>query len=96
MIDEVLALPMDLKKVSHTKVVSVTLDADTAMVMQRYDMTKEKLGQDGNTHTVVFWARSRDIWVRHGETWRMRETRTNELDMSMDGVNVLHKTRKEI
>jgi len=77
----------------HTTVLSVTIAGDIATVMQRYDMTQQQVASDGKSHTIALQALSRDLWERHGGAWLMQETRTDGLDLAVDGVKVGHKVR---
>ncbi|MFT3988457.1 nuclear transport factor 2 family protein [Aestuariivirga sp.] len=76
-----------------TTVLSVSIAGDIATVMQRYDMTQQQMASDGKNHTIALEALSRDLWERHGGKWLIQETRTDGLDLTIDGVKVGHKVR---
>jgi ketosteroid isomerase-like protein len=93
MIREVVALPPDPNKDSHTTLTNVTGTGDTAVVEQRYDMTTKKIGPDGKTQDVKMSALSTDTWVNSNGFWRLKRTVTNQIDYTINGQAVMHKVR---
>jgi hypothetical protein len=95
MIAEIAAVPKYLKKDSLTTVLNVDILGEIAHVTQRYHMTASKSGSDGEIHNVEVTALSSDEWERHGDKWLLQKSRTDSIDMLMDGKLVVHKTRPE-
>jgi ketosteroid isomerase-like protein len=93
MIQEVVALPLDSNKNSHTTLINITNAGDIAVVEQRHDMTTKKIGSDGKVHDVKMTALSTDTWVNSDGIWRLKRTVTNRMDYAIDGQVVVHKIR---
>jgi hypothetical protein len=92
-VDAILKIPSDASKDRRTTVTAVTITGDTAEVHQQYHITQEKVDSSGSKHVMVVDAKSRDIWMSHGGTWRIKETRSDAVDLSIDGTVVAHKVR---
>ena len=80
-------------KKTQTTVVSVAVSGTTATVVQRYQMNTTKLGADGSTKSVELVAVSDDVWSRSGDSWKLLRTVTRQMDYSIDGQVVVHKSR---
>jgi ketosteroid isomerase-like protein len=93
MIQEVVALPLDSNKNSHTTLISITNAGDIAVVEQRHVVTTKKIGSDGKIHDVKMDALSTDTWVNSDGTWRLKRSVTNRMDYAIDGQVVVHKIR---
>ncbi len=91
MIKEVLALPADPSRQSHTTIIAVRQAGDTAIVEQRYEMMKKAKAADGSDKLVALTTLSRDNWINDKGVWRIARTVTEQLDYSVNGVTVLHK-----
>ena len=91
MIKEIMALPADPSRQSHTTIVSVRRAGDTAVVEQRYEMTKTAKTADGSDKSVELTTLSRDNWVNDKGVWRIARSVTERLDYSIDGVTAVHK-----
>ena len=93
MIAQVDGLPRDRRKPSVTTLLSVTADADGALVKQRYDLKVVKRCADGIAHDLEFIALSTDRWIRPAATWLIRRTETDEVSAFRVGQLVAHKVR---
>jgi ketosteroid isomerase-like protein len=93
MIRQVIALPFDSNKKSHTTLISITDAGDIAVVEQRHDMTTKKIGSDGKMHDVEKTALSTDTWVNSDGIWHLKRSVTNRMDYAIDGQVVVHKIR---
>ncbi len=91
MIKDVVALPPDPSRQSHTTILSVNRAGDTAVVEQRYEMTKKAESVDGTERSVALTTLSKDKWINDKGVWRIARTVTEQLDYSVDGVTVLHR-----
>ena len=87
---EDLPKPFDL-----TEVLSVVVSGDTAKVVQRYRTTGTKTSSDGRSHAMEMMARSTDTWIAADGVWRLQETRTDEMEMKADGIQIFRKMRDE-
>ena len=92
MIGEVLALPRDPSRQSKTTIVSVTGDGRTAVVKQRFNMTKKVTAPDGTQKSAELSTLSTDEWVKDKGTWRIISTATKQLRYSVDGVILANRT----
>src|SRR5262249_7723138 len=93
MIQQVVALPLDPNKDSHTTLTNITSTGDTAVVEQRYDMTTKRNGRDGKMQDVKMTTLSTDTWVNSNGFWRLKRTVTNQIDYAINGQAVMHKVR---
>jgi hypothetical protein len=91
MIQGVLALPKDPLKVSNTTILSIKVNAESAIVDQRYEMKTTKAGPDGNKRDVELIAVSTDTWIKSKDTWLLQRTVTNQMDYSANGKLLAHK-----
>jgi hypothetical protein len=93
MIQEVVSLPWDPNKDSHTTVTNIISAGDAAVVEQRYEMTTKKIGPDGNVQNIRLITLSTDTWVHSNGFWRLQRTVTNQIDYAINGQTVIHKAR---
>jgi uncharacterized protein DUF4440 len=91
MMKEVLALPNDPNRQSHTTILSVRGDEHAAVVKQRYDMTTKVKDSDGSEKSATISTVSTDNWINVNGSWRVVRTVTNQLDATVDGKSVAHK-----
>jgi hypothetical protein len=96
MIAEIATVPKYLKKDSVTTVLKIEISGEVAHVTQRYHMTASKSVDDGKIHKIEVIALSNDEWERHADKWLLQMTRTDAIDMLIDGQQVAHKIRPEI
>jgi hypothetical protein len=92
-IDAIMKIPPEVAKDRRTTVTAVIITGDTANVRQQYHLRQEKTDSSGTRHVMVVDASSRDIWVSHDGAWRIRESRSDAVDLSIDGNVVAHKQR---
>jgi len=93
MIQDVVSLPPDPNKESHTTLTHIVETGDTAAVDTRYEMTTKKTGPEGKVRDIKLTALSTDTWVHSNGLWRLKRTVTNEIDYQVDGQTVLHRVR---
>jgi hypothetical protein len=91
---EVSALPIDPHKDSSTTIKSVARKGSSATVNQKYDMRTTKTGADGAVRNVELIAESTDSWILKDGTWLLQRSITNQMDYFVNGVAVMHKTRR--
>ena len=91
MIQGVLALPNDPLQASNTTILSITVNAESTTVDQRYDMKTTKTGPDGNKRDVALIAVSTDTWIKPKDPWLLQRTVTNQMDYSANGQRLIHK-----
>jgi len=91
MIAEVDGLKHDASKVSTTTLMAISVEANRAIVQQRYDMKTAEIGDDGARHSIELIARSTDTWIKSGDTWLLERTLTDELSSFKDGDLVAHR-----
>jgi len=94
-IERILAAPKANGKDGATEVLSVVVSGDTAKVVQRYRTTGTKTSSDGRSHAMEMMARSTDTWIAADGVWRLQETRTDEMEMKADGIQIFRKMRDE-
>jgi ketosteroid isomerase-like protein len=93
MLSEISSIPKNPRKESQTDVLSVEITGDFAHVTQRYHMRAPRPGADGKEQVFEVTALSTDTWERHGGDWLLQETRTDEIEMLMDGKELVHTVR---
>jgi hypothetical protein len=93
LIAAIMASPKDLTRKGGTKVISVAVEGDAATVVQRYDMTSQQPDAAGKEHKVEVKAQSTDSWTKRDGNWLLVQTRTDLLDMVIDGQPFVHKER---
>jgi ketosteroid isomerase-like protein len=91
MIKDVLALPPDPSRHSETTIESIRASGNTAVVEQRYHMTKETAAADGTKKAADLKTLSTDTWVDNQGVWRIAKTVTKQIDYVVDGITVAHK-----
>lgn len=85
-------LPPDPNKKSKTTVVSVSVNGTSATVVQRYQMNTTKVAADGSVRPVELVAVSDDIWSQSGKSWKLLRTVTRQIDYTVDGQVIIHKS----
>ena len=90
MIAEVNALKPDPNKSSVTTLVSISREANGAVVKQRYDMKTVRIATDG-ADAIELVTLSTDTWVKPTGTWLLERTVTNEMSLYRDGQLAMHK-----
>jgi ketosteroid isomerase-like protein len=90
----ILTLPEDMKdNKSETTILKVEIGGNFAHVTQRYHRIIPRPGEDGKIHTLEFTALSGDLWELHGKKWLIQESRTDEIEMALDGKQLTHQVR---
>jgi uncharacterized protein DUF4440 len=94
MIKEIAALPQDPKKKSETTLTSVTRNDDFAIVVQQYHMTTTRTPVNGSApETIDLLTTSTDTWRLINGAWLIERTETNDLQYTINGTVVVHKSR---
>jgi hypothetical protein len=88
------ALSPDPIRKSHTTVLSVHSDGQTAAVTQRFRMTTKRPATGGRVESVELDALSDDTWVKTGSGWKISRTVTRQVDFIVDGRTVMHKVHQ--
>jgi hypothetical protein len=91
MVRDVLALPADPGRHSQTTIVSVKVDGRTALVEQRYEMTRKTTAPDGTEKSTALSTLSTDTWINDHGAWRIARTVTRKLDYTVDGRTIAHR-----
>lgn len=92
MIKEVDSIKPDPLKQSSSTILSVQPSGDTVFARTRYEMKTVKAAADGTKRNVELIAISRDTWLNQQGNWLLRKTETEEMDYSVNGHVVIHKT----
>jgi len=92
MLAELSTLPQDPNKKSQTTVLSVAVNGKIANVVQQYHMTTRKVSQSGEAKVIELNATSNDTWELIGGSWKQLRTVTMQMDYSVNGQVLVHKT----
>jgi hypothetical protein len=84
-------LPHDPNKVSTTTIDALSLKGATAQVRQHYHLNTTKAGPDGKPRAIEIDAHSTDVWTCSGGVWRQNSTRTDEIELKVDGQVLGHQ-----
>jgi hypothetical protein len=93
-IEEIKQLPVDSHKTSKTAIRSIKLDGTIAHVEQSYDMTTIKTAANGTVQHIELRTISEDVWMLSNGVWLCKSTTTDQLDYSINGQVLAHKTRQ--
>jgi hypothetical protein len=93
LIAAILASPKDPTRKGATKVLSAKIDGDKAMVHQRFEMTTQQPDAAGVKHNVEVTSEATDNWAKREGNWVLVQTRTDLLNMVIDGQPFVHKER---
>jgi hypothetical protein len=94
MVTEIAALPKDPNKKSETTLTSVTRDGDTATVAQQYHMTTTRTRPNEPAPAQIdLLTTSTDTWRLVKGTWLLERTETIDLQYTVNGQVVAHKSR---
>jgi hypothetical protein len=95
MVKQVAALPQDPNKKSETTITLITTTGDVTTVVQQYHMTTTRTSVNASAPQAVdVLATSTDTWRLLGGAWLIERTETNELQLTVNGNVVVHKTRQ--
>ena len=92
MMKGLLAFPNDANRQWKVTILSVRGDERAAVVKQRYDMTTKLKDTDGSEKPAAVLTLSTDNWVNENGSWRLARTVMHQLDATVDGKTVVHKT----
>jgi hypothetical protein len=87
-------LPIDPHQTSTTTLLSITPDANTAVVEQRYDVKSVKFGPDGASRSTELVSTSTDTWVNLNGAWLIQRTVIKQFDYFVNGKLVKHQDAK--
>jgi hypothetical protein len=94
MVKEAIDLPQGLNKKSETTLTSVTRDGDFATVVQQYHMTTTRTPANAAAPEAIdLLTTSTDTWRLINGAWRIERTETNDLQYTINGTVVAHKSR---
>lgn len=94
MVAAIMALPDSVKpKERKTTVLSASSDGKTGVVEQSYHLVKQFKDASGTETTIEFNTRSHDTWEWAEGTWRMKASRTDEIEMKKNGTTITHQLR---
>jgi len=94
MIKEVAAVPQDPNKKSETTLTSVTRNGDFATVVQQHHMTTTRAPANSSAPDIIdLLTTSTDTWRLINGAWLIERTETNDLQYTMNGKVVAHKSR---
>jgi Domain of unknown function (DUF4440) len=94
MVKEVAALPQDPNKKSETTLTSVTRNGDFATIVQQYHMTTTRTPANASApETIDLLTTSTDTWRLIDGAWLFERTETNDLQYTINGTVVAHKSR---
>lgn len=93
LIAAIMASPKDPTRKGETKVLSAKIEGDKATVYQRFHMTTQQPDAAGKKHDVEVTSEATDSWANRGGNWVLVQTRTDLLDMIIDGQPFVHKQR---
>lgn len=85
MIAGLMQLPHDPNKVSTTTIDGLSLKGVVAEVAQHYHLTTIKPGPDGKPRAIEIDAHSTDVWSCANGVWLQNSTRTDDLELKVDG-----------
>jgi hypothetical protein len=94
-IAELKQLPPDNMRTAKTTLRSIKVEGGTARVEQVYDMKTKKTAADGKLQDIELVTVSEDIWILSKGVWLCESTTTNQLDYTVNGQAVAHRTRQE-
>jgi hypothetical protein len=94
LVKEVAVLPQDPNKKSETALTSVTRNGDFATVVQQYHMTTTRAPANASApETIDLLTTSTDTWRLINGAWLIERTETNDLQYTVNGTVVAHKSR---
>lgn len=90
--DELIAglakIPVDPDRKSETTLQSVTVDGNTAEVVQEQVASDTREGRDGKVHVFGTKSLSHDTWVQGDGGWLLKATQAQSTAITRDGVTI--------
>lgn len=94
MVKEAARLHQDPNKKSETTLTAVTRNGDSATVVQQYHMTTTRAPANAAApQTIDLLTTSTDTWRLIDGAWLIERTETNDLQYTVNGTVVAHKSR---
>jgi hypothetical protein len=93
-IAELKQLPADDARTSKTTIRSIKVERGTARVEQEYDMKTKRAAADGKIQDIELVTVSEDVWILSKGVWLCESTSTNQVDYTVNGQAVAHRTRQ--
>lgn len=91
MLAELDQLPHDPNKVSTTTIDALSLSGPVATVSQHYHLNTTRAGSGGQSRAIEIDAHSTDVWACSSGVWLQNSTRTDEIELKVNGQVVGHQ-----
>lgn len=93
LIASMMAAKPNPKRESHTDIVSAIERDGIAEVKQRYLATFDRAPAGGPPQVIELVSVSTDRWARQGSSWVCHQSRTDEIQVSLNGQVKMHQVR---